>query len=184
MGRTGVGKSSFINSAFGIDTPTDPYEACTKVVEYYSRDTPFGEVRLFDSPGLAEQDGRHDHVYLDMVKDRMQTVHLEAMIYITPLNETRFREEEQHTIERLTTQLGGRIWNSSWLALTFAASVTPERRDEAANHRSDSIAIFLRDLTSKVGRGPRFDGFRNILLIDNVVPRWSPRCQPLLTFFR
>jgi energy-coupling factor transporter ATP-binding protein EcfA2 len=183
-GRTGVGKSSFINSTFGIEIPTDDYEACTKVVEYYSEKTPFGEVRLIDSPGLAERDSRFDQFYLDNVKEKIAGARLEAILYVTPLNESRFRPEEERTLEKITTHLGSIIWQSSWLILTFAASVSDDRRSEAATRRLDSIGLFLSQLTSGPAQGPRFRGFRQVLLVDNVIPRWNPNCRPILTFFR
>ena len=37
VGRTGVGKSSFINSVFGqYIAETAEYEACTRVLEHYA----------------------------------------------------------------------------------------------------------------------------------------------------
>jgi energy-coupling factor transporter ATP-binding protein EcfA2 len=183
VGRTGVGKSSFINSAFGIDVPTDPYEACTKVVEYYHSNTTYGKVRFFDSPGLAELDGCRDQTYLNLAKARITNVDLEAMIYVSPLNETRFREEEQESLRQITCTLGRAIWASSWLVLTFAASVLPDRREDVARHRHDSIMSFVRDLTTGYHDRKRFRGFRQVLLVDNVVPKWSVRSRPLDDFF-
>ncbi len=183
-GRSGMGKSSFINTTFGIRVPTDDFEACTRVVEMYGRDTPFGEVRLFDSPGLAEKDGRHDQLYLGMIQEAIKGVHLDAMIYVTRLDETRFRPEEKTTLERLTAHLGSRTWERSWLVLTHAASVPKERFDAQLEHRMRDIRGCLVEATSAPGCGPRFGNFRKILVVDNVVFNWSEDCRPLLTFFR
>jgi predicted GTPase len=40
IGQTGVGKSSFINATFGEKTAEiSEFEACTKLIEYYPRQT-------------------------------------------------------------------------------------------------------------------------------------------------
>jgi hypothetical protein len=182
-GRTGVGKSSFINSAFGDHlAKVDPYEACTKVVDYYARNTAYGEVCLIDTPGMAEDDGRHDVTYLRMVLDRIKSISVEAFIYVTPLKETRFRAEEQEALIKITQHLGPSIWSSSWLVFTFAASVPEEDRSEAVDHHHRHFHSLLSRIAKPNGFLGGFRGFRNLLLVDNKVSRWSPTCRPLASF--
>lgn len=184
-GRTGVGKSSFVNATFGVQLAKhDRYRPCTKVIEYFTHDEANNQICLIDTPGLAEGDDQLDLTYLGMIKQRIEEIHLEAMIYITPLKDTHFRPEEQHVLKQITERLDPRVWISSWLVLTFAASIPSEERDEVAHEWIGSIERFLRDLTSKMGRGRSFSGFRQHLLVDNVVPNWTTKGQPLLNFFR
>jgi GTPase Era involved in 16S rRNA processing len=182
IGRTGVGKSSFVNATFGVQLAhIDDYEACTTIVEAHSRTTDFGAVCLIDTPGLAEHDGKFDEKYLGMIKERLAMTAIEALLYLTPLSEPRFRPEEQTALEKLTKSLGGRVWRSSMLILTFAASVAPERVDETAFRRERFVSSFIVELTTAAG-GMRFSGFRQVLLVDNVVPNWNPGCRPLASF--
>src|SRR5947209_4517670 len=91
VGRTGVGKSSFVNATFGADlAPVSPYEPCTKLVKRYAFGTLFGDVCLIDTPGLAEDTELRDRHYLSLVRDRVDCHRLGAMVYVSPLNDTRF----------------------------------------------------------------------------------------------
>lgn len=183
-GRTGVGKSSFVNSTFGGQlAKVDPYEACTKLVTYYARGTEYGEVCLIDTPGLAdEEDGRNDDAYLTMVQDRISSITLEAFIYVTPLKETRFRAEEENSLRKITTKLGPAIWSSSWLVFTFAASRPERERNETVDRFHREIHSVLSQIAKPNGFLGGFRGFRNVLLVDNVVSNWSPTCRPLASF--
>ncbi len=182
-GLTGVGKSSFVNSAFGGQlAATNRYEACTKVVDHYAHTTEYGEVCLIDTPGLAEDGGVHDETYLGMVRDRLSGVAVEAFVYVTPLKETRFRAEEMDALTQITRHLGRRIWSSSWLVLTFAASLTDAERAEAVGHRHRHIDALLTRIAHAPGFLGGYNGFRNVLLVDNKVAQWSPACAPLASF--
>jgi hypothetical protein len=179
-GRTGVGKASFINYLLRQDAAeVHAYRPCTSRLEHY--DLP--GVRLHDSPGLAEAGGRNDDTYLGMVESHIENVRLYGLVYITPLSEPRFREEEQNALLKLTTRLSAKVWKSAWLVLTFAADVPAERKIEAARHRLGDLNAFLGELTAMPGFGPRFDGFRAVLLVDNVVESWTNAGRPLLEFF-
>jgi hypothetical protein len=179
-GRTGVGKSSFINYILQRDgAEVDPYVPCTSRIEPYV----VPGARFFDSPGLAEGTGQKDEQYLEMVKDQLREIRLDGLVYISPLNERRFREEEQNTLRKLTTKLEAKIWRSAWLLFTFAADIPAARRHEAAGHRLADIAAFLQELSAKPGCGPLFEGFRAVLMVDNVTPGWLTAGWPLLPFF-
>jgi hypothetical protein len=182
-GRTGVGKSSLVNSLFGDRrAQIDHYRPCTSGVSPYAGDTGRSEVCLVDTPGLAEADSGRDAAYLSLVKDRLRDMPPATLIYVSPLNDTRFRDVERSSLLNLTTHLGAAIWRSSWLVFTFAASVEDAYRDRAVDERVSDIANYLDEITTLPGRGPRFPGFRQILLVDNKVSDWSPNCRPLSSF--
>lgn len=183
-GRTGVGKSSFVNSAFdGQLAKTDPFEACTKIVEYYANTTEYGEICLIDTPGLAdEEEGRNDEVYLTMVQNRIKGITLEAFIYVTPLKETRFRTDDEASLRKITAKLGPAIWSSSWLVFTFAASRPDNERDKAVDEFHREFHTVLSQIARPNGFLGGFKGFRNVLLVDNIVSNWSPKCRPLASF--
>jgi predicted GTPase len=91
VGRTGVGKSSFINAAFGsYIAETSEYEACTKIVEHYAYKTPLGDVSLIDTPGLAEDDEACDEAYLSLVRAKVNLAQIYATIYVSRLERNSF----------------------------------------------------------------------------------------------
>ena len=79
-GRTGVGsRASSTPRSAASWREWVPYEACTKMVDYYAHSTEYGDVCLIDTPGLAEDDGRHDATYLTMVRDRIKDISIRGI---------------------------------------------------------------------------------------------------------
>ena len=102
IGRTGVGKSSFINTAFGVKTASiSHYESCTKIIKHYSKSTEWGDFCLIDTPGLCEDNESLDFKYLTMIKNDDSIPDNISVIYITPLNDTRFKREEKMALKKL-----------------------------------------------------------------------------------
>lgn len=182
VGRTGVGKSSFVNTTFGTYiAETSEFEACTKLVEHHAYNTPFGDVCLIDTPGLAEDDEACDEAYLSLVRAKVDLNQIYATIYISRLNETRFRPDEKRTLRLLTNRLGASIWNHSILALTFAASVPREQCEEAASRRIEQIEDFINSLTRYKGISLQFRGFQDCWLVDSIVDNWTSDAVPILS---
>ncbi|MEG4496075.1 50S ribosome-binding GTPase [Microcoleus sp. F10-C6] len=182
VGRTGVGKSSFINAAFGsYIAETSEYEACTKIVEHYAYKTPLGDVSLIDTPGLAEDDEACDEAYLSLVRAKVNLAHIYATIYVTRLNETRFRPDEKRTLRLLTNRLGASIWNRSILVLTFAASIPNHQLEIVAEKRSQQIFEFIQNLTKEQDVDQIFQGFEQTWLVDNIVDNWTSDGLPILS---
>ncbi|MEG3850622.1 50S ribosome-binding GTPase [Microcoleus sp. herbarium19] len=182
VGRTGVGKSSFINAAFGsYIAETSEYEACTKIVEHYAYKTPLGDVSLIDTPGLAEDDEACDEAYLSLVRAKVNLAQIYATIYVSRLNETRFRPDEKRTLRLLTNRLGASIWNRSILVLTFAASIPNHQLEIVAEKRSQQIFEFIQNLTKEQDIGKIFQGFEQTWLVDNIVENWTSDGLPILS---
>ena len=182
VGRTGVGKSSFINAAFGsYIAETSEYEACTKIVEHYAYKTPLGDVSLIDTPGLAEDDEACDEAYLSLVRAKVNLAQIYATIYVSMLNETRFRPDEKRTLRLLTNRLGASIWNRSILVLTFAASIPNHQLEIVAEKRSQQIFEFIQNLTKEQDIDKIFQGFEQTWLVDNIVENWTSDGLPILS---
>ena len=212
VGKTGVGKSSFVNSAFGkYIAKTLEYEACTKLVEHYAYKTPMGDICLIDTPGLAEDDEIRDRAYLSQIRNKVDLEQIYATLYVTRLDETRFRPDEKQTLRLLTNHLGASIWKRSILLFTFAASVPVAKRDETARQRREHIEKFLGGLwlgntncpsfTDAISRlygaslfsrrlpptlsghssPSAFQSFKACWLIDNVADDWAGDGIPVLS---
>jgi len=179
LGKTGVGKSSFINSVFNKPVAqTSSYEACTKVVEMFAYHAEFGQVCLLDTPGLAEDDLALDYHYLDLIKQAIKSRRIDFMIYVTPLNDTRFRPTEKRTIKLILETLGPQIWNSCWLIFTFAASIERKEFDTVSAHKTQ---IFNEYLSEIMNGG--FTGFNRLYFLDNVVSNWHDDTVPVNEIF-
>jgi GTPase Era involved in 16S rRNA processing len=180
VGQTGVGKSSFINSVFGVaKARTCAFEACTKIVEYFAYKTRFGDIHLIDTPGLSEDTIDIDVAYLRLVHDALVHNPINVTLYVTRLDDTRFRPGEKRALQLLTAHLGSSLWQHSWLVLTFAASVPLQRLDEITKVKAEQISSYLRELTRSTGQGMFFDHFVHLLLIDNCVSGWHPDAVPV-----
>lgn len=189
IGRTGVGKSSFVNATFGNPlSPTSPYEACTKVVERFAHGTPFGDVCLIDTPGLAEADHALDEEYLQLIRRQVDVSQCDAVLYLSRLDETRLRADEMRSLSMITHHLGVALWGRAWLVLTFAASVPADRRAAATESRINQIEGHLRAICAEHWAPtlfkftPPFHAFQVKILVDNVVDNWASNCRPIAAF--
>ena len=182
VGRTGMGKSSFINTTFGnYIAETFEYEPCTKIVEHYAYNSPLGSISLIDTPGLAENDLETDEQYLSIICSKVNVTQIYSLLYITRLDDTRFRADEKRTLKLLTEKLGLNIWNNAVLILTFAASVSHNKRDETVRIKIGQIESFLRETVNKnlyinnnqSSEARIFENFRAYWLVDNIVSNWT-----------
>ena len=177
IGKTGVGKSSFINSAFGkYITATSEFEPCTRIVEHFAYNDELGQFCLIDTPGLADNNEEDDTIYLKNIIENVNIDTLYATIYVTRLDDTRFRQEEKQILKLLTKYLGVNLWRDSILVFTFAASIDDANRNNQVNVRYNQISSFVGELLETKYK---FTGFKRCLLIDNLIHNWSSSAKPL-----
>jgi GTPase Era involved in 16S rRNA processing len=128
-----------------------------------------GDVCLIDTPGLAEEDEACDRAYLSLVKSKVNLHNIYATLYVSRLDETRFRPDEKRALRLLTEQLGSIVWQRTILVFTFAGSIPYSRVEEATGCRTQQIGEYL---TTLMPHG--FDGFQGVWQTDNVVYDWTP----------
>lgn len=177
FGRTGVGKSSLINSVFGKSiAATSAYEACTKIVTHYAYNSAWGDVKLIDTPGLCESyDDARDKYYMQMVWESISLDNIYSIVYVSKLDDTRFRSDEKRVLKNLYTYSKYSFWKTRpILIFTFAANVTSV--DEAIYKRTTQIGDYLFELTNA------FKGFHDIWCIDNVNHAWCKNGLPADSF--
>jgi GTPase Era involved in 16S rRNA processing len=138
-------------------------------------------VSLIDTPGLAEDDEACDEAYLSLVRAKVNLAQIYATIYVSRLNETRFRPDEKRTLRLLTNRLGASIWNRSILVLTFAASIPNHQLEIVAEKRSQQIFEFIQNLTKEQDIDKIFQGFEQTWLVDNIVENWTSDGLPILS---
>lgn len=174
VGRTGVGKSSFINAAFGAKlAETDPYEACTVLPKYYAYGTEYGDICLLDTPGLGEDDVKTDKKYLKRIQKELRHTSLDAVLLVCRLDEKRFCAQDKHSLLLLSERLTSLPWENTWLVFTFCSRVPYHKVDTSAEIRKGQIEEYL------MNHNPQFYGFERIILMDNCVPDWAPDAKPI-----
>ena len=126
VGKTGVGKSSLVNSFAGETLAhTDPFEPCTQVVERYAQDTPWGPAVLVDTPGLAEADESRNRQNAAIIRDVWRTLadRSPRLVYVTSLDQPRFLPEESTTIRAICEAIESRPPQNLDVVFTFAGRV-------------------------------------------------------------
>jgi GTP1/Obg family GTP-binding protein len=183
LGRTGVGKSSFVNRTIGravARTNTDL--ACTRKVSFHVRRTVFGRIALIDTPGLAEGSAEQDSEYLRLIRTAVRLEDVDAFLYLTPLHETRLLAEEMQTLRLLAEHIGSCVWRRGWLVLTNAAAIPAEGRAEWAFQRIKHIEEYLGELQLADCETDEKRRFRVRGLVDNVIEGWSQCALHLVPF--
>lgn len=151
VGRTGVGKSSTINSLLGQEVaPVSASEPTTfEVIPYHTEinGIPF---EVVDTPGLCDElpEAGNDEQYLSLIRG---TVHeVDCLWYVTRLDETRVSADEKRSIRYITAGLGEGIWHHAVLVFTYANSVPPAKLREALRIRSK----LLQDEVNRASKTP------------------------------
>jgi GTP-binding protein EngB required for normal cell division len=139
-GRTGVGKSSTINSLLGkVVAPVDDYEPCTMEVKSYP--TQIGKVRfnVVDTPGLCDgvPAAEGEKAYLKKMAQSVPKV--DCFWFVSRLDDTRVRKDEIDAIALITDAFGSEIWQHAIIVFTFANGVHKERYAEALAKRGSLI---------------------------------------------
>jgi hypothetical protein len=180
VGRSGMGKSSLINATFGrYIAETAQFEACTRLVGYHAYGTPWGDLELIDTPGFAEGGQREDERAVALIAAGVDISKIDAVLFVTRLDETRMRPDEARMIDLLTSAFGKPFWHKAWLMMTFAASVPSDARGRRSQARqSDLIGAVQASLVRHFGLSS-FKRFRSAWLIDNIVRGWSSDLIPI-----
>ena len=182
FGRTGVGKSSFINSVFGEETAkTAKFEPCTKIIQRHVDSIRYGKICIVDTPGFGEINNEIRKAL--ELKKFIKKNHIEKFIFVSSLRERRLRGDELNMLKTITNIVGKKIWKRTWLILTFANDYENKKdRDEAAHNRNIGIHDFLFENYPKLYKGKLL--FEQVILIDNVSNDWCTNADYIDTAFK
>jgi small GTP-binding protein len=139
-GRTGVGKSSTVNSLLGCEVAkTGKFEATTKSLETYEQEINGINFIIVDTPGLCDEleEAGNDQKYLNLMKPKIQK--MVSMWFVSQLNDTRVTSDEKRVIKRLSKAFGKKVWECSVIVFTFADSVTASEYQETLKIRTELI---------------------------------------------
>ena len=139
VGRTGVGKSSTINSLMGRKiAPVNKFEPETKVVKAYpAPPNAIIPYRIYDTPGLCDADGDNEK-YLKLIHAEIKEP-IDCLWFVTELDESRVRTDEILTIRHTTSAFGKDIWKRAVIVFTRADKVKPEEFEHDLSERTRLI---------------------------------------------
>lgn len=146
IGRTGVGKSSTINSLLGReDAPVGHYEPGTKDVRKYSNTIEGVTFNVVDTPGLCDNlpERGYDEEYLRKIKREISDV--DCLWFVTRLNATRVWGDERRAIQLIGEVFGKEIWHHAIIVFTGADLTKPEQYQTELGIRTKLIREAIRD---------------------------------------
>ncbi len=155
VGRTGVGKSSTINTLLGVKWATvGDHEPETAEIRCYEGKINGAEVMVVDTPGFCDDHpGKgNDTRYLREMVNQVERIDL--MIFVTVLDDTRVRGDEIHALELLTKSFGAEVWQKAVVVFTRADRF---RALEYEGNRDGRFAAFrrrLREIAPEAGIVP------------------------------
>ena len=123
VGKSGVGKSSTINSLVGrAVAKVGKSKATTFEVTEYPVERNKIKMSFFDTPGLCDglPTSGNDQVYLDRIRKGVAEFH--SLWFVSRLDDTRVSGDEQKAIELLSNAFPdrGKIWECAVIVLTRA----------------------------------------------------------------
>jgi len=139
-GKTGVGKSSTINTLIGKQVaPVGDYVATTIKIENYECNMNGVEVIITDTPGLCDdlEEAGNDYKYLEMM--RSQVNQIDSMWFVTRLDDTRVSTDEKKGIKLISEAFKNKIWEQAIIVFTFADNLNPEKYPIALDKRTELI---------------------------------------------
>lgn len=149
VGRTGVGKSSTINSIIGsLVASVGHFEPTTAELHFYNGRIAGAPILVADTPGFADtrSDRSNDGKYIDLISRLMGEIDL--LLFVTGLDEPRVEKGEHDTIEVLARNLSPEIWDRSIVLLTRSDRVA---RSDFGRVLQGRTAVLRRAFSDAIG---------------------------------
>lgn len=136
-GRTGVGKSSTINSLLGAQVaPVGKYRPTTMSVASYLHEHGGLPYQIVDTPGLCDDlpEVGNDDRYLAAIREA--SAQADCLLFVTELDAARVSSDERRGIHMLTEALGASVWENALLVFTRADKVEAQEFEVDLNERT------------------------------------------------
>ncbi|KAG9130387.1 hypothetical protein Leryth_004394 [Lithospermum erythrorhizon] len=153
LGKTGVGKSSTINSIFDeVKFGTDAFHMLTKRVQDVVGTVQGIKVRVIDTPGLLSSwsDQCQNQKILRSVKQFIKKTPPDIVLYLDRLDMPSRDFSDMPLLRTITDTFGPSIWFNAIVVLTHAASAPPEgpsgttSYDMFVTQRSHAVQLEIR----------------------------------------
>jgi hypothetical protein len=149
VGRTGVGKSSSVNSLMDKEVAkVGDYVPTTMTIESFENEAFGMKFTIVDTPGLCddlEEEGKDD-IYLEKI--RAQVPKIDCLWFVTRLDDTRVSSDEKRAIRLIPAGCGKDIWERAIIVFTYANAVSKEKYEEAVQKRTELIRLEIARWTN------------------------------------
>ena len=138
IGRTGVGKSSTINSLIGANVaPVGDFDPCTADVTVHETNLHGAIVRVIDTPGLCDdlEEVGNDAKYIELMREKIPGA-IDAVLFVSRLDDTRVDASEKRGLRLITEAFGEPFWKKSVIVFTQSDKVPDERFEEYVCERT------------------------------------------------
>jgi predicted GTPase len=139
-GRTGVGKSSTINSLLGAQVaPVGKYRPTTMSVARYLHEHGGLLYQVVDTPGLCDDlpEVGNDDPYLAAIRKASEQAY--CLLFVTELDAARVSSDERRGIRMLTEALSASVWENALLVFTRADKVEAQEFEADLNERTSLL---------------------------------------------
>ncbi|WP_189525311.1 GTPase [Nostoc sp. 'Peltigera membranacea cyanobiont' 232] len=148
IGKTGVGKSSTINSLMGTNVaPVGDFDPCTINVNIYDTDLNEAIVRVIDTPGLCDdiEEAGNDAKYIELIRQNIPYA-IDAVLFVSRLDDSRVDASEKRGLRLITEAFGELFWKKSVIVFTCSDKVPNSRFEEYLSERTKRIHAALSAL--------------------------------------
>jgi GTP-binding protein EngB required for normal cell division len=147
IGRTGMGKSSTLNSLMGAEiAPVSDFDPCTADINIQETDLHGAVVRVIDTPGLCDMEGAaNDAKYIELMRHKIPYT-IDVVLFVSRLNEPRVDASEQRGLRLITEAFGEVFWKKAVIVFTCSDKVPPSRFEEYLDERTKRIHAALLKL--------------------------------------
>ncbi|XP_073282360.1 translocase of chloroplast 34-like isoform X1 [Primulina huaijiensis] len=150
IGKSGVGKSSTVNSIIGERVVTvSAFQSETPRPVMVSRSRSGFTLNIIDTPGLVEGGYVNDQV-LDTIKSFLGRFllnkRIDALLYVDRLDAYRVDNLDKQVVKAITDSFGKEIWHKALVVLTHAQLSPPDALsyEEFFSRRSESLLKCVR----------------------------------------
>ncbi|MBD2167099.1 50S ribosome-binding GTPase [Calothrix membranacea FACHB-236] len=151
LGKTGVGKSSTVNSLLGKEIANvGKYDATTMEVHEYLHEINGVKCSIIDTPGLCDDipEKGNNQKYIELIQKQVKQIDL--LWFVTRLDDSRVGEDEKKGIQIISEAFTPKLWEHSVIVFTRANKAddyleeleerTKRIRDEIAKYTGNEIA--------------------------------------------
>lgn len=154
IGRTGMGKSSTVNSLIDAEVAAvNDLKPCTASVSVYEKNLHGATIRVIDTPGLCDDIPQvgNDSKYVEMIRHKVP-YNINAVLFVTRLDENRVEASEKRGLQLITQAFGPQLWKKAVIVFTHSGNIENSKFEKRLAGRTECIreALLKVDLPNGI----------------------------------